>query len=331
MSGSLTERDPAPSSHLLIISGPTGAGKSELAVRLAQRVEGEIINADSIQLYRGFDVGSAKPGQDLMEAVPNHLFDVLDPEVDCDAFAWSRMAGRVIDEIIRRNRIPIVVGGTNFYLRALTRGLPEIPGRDETVRSRLRRIMGRPGGARHLHHLLRLADPVSAGRIAPADRHRTERALEVALVSGRPISSFEAPTTATPPKRPSLQFALALERKVLRDRLDQRVDRMYQEGLVDEVRGLLSRHPPSVRAMGAIGYREALAVVQGELDPAEAIRETKRRTRAYSKRQMTWLRAERDVHWLDAARPVDELVQAIIAIASERGVLAAPRGTDHPT
>jgi tRNA dimethylallyltransferase len=331
MSGSLTERNPAPSSHLLIISGPTGVGKSAVAVRLAQRVEGEIINADSIQLYSGFNIGSAKPGPDLRGAAPHHLFDVLDAKVDCDAFAWSRMAEQVIEEIIRRNRIPIVVGGTNFYLRALTRGLPEIPERDEMIRSRLRRIMDRPGGARHLHRFLRRVDPLSAGRIEQADRHRTERALEVYLVSGRPISSFEAPTTATPPKRPYLQFALTLDREVLRERLDQRVERMYAEGLVEEVRGLLSQHHHSVRAMGAIGYREALAVARGEVALAEAIRETKRRTRAYSKRQMTWLRAERDVHWLDAARPVDELVQAIIAIASERGALAAPRGTDHPT
>jgi tRNA dimethylallyltransferase len=330
MSGSPTEHDSASAAHLLIISGPTGVGKSEVAVRLAQEVGGEIVNADSIQLYAGFDIGSAKPPPELREAAPHHLFDVLGADEDVDAFAWSRMAEEVIDEIVRRGHPPVVVGGTNFYLRALTRGLPVLPEKDEQVRTRMRRIIDRPGGLRHLHHLLRLVDPISGERIERTDRHRLERALEVYLISGRPISSFEAPSAATPPKHPYLQFALSLDRDVLRERLDQRVERMYREGLVDEVRRILTRYPPTARALGSIGYREALAVIEGDLDLAGAIDETKRRTRAYSKRQMTWLRAERDVHWLDAARPVDELVETIVAIASERGALV-PRGTDHRT
>lgn len=330
MSGSLTERDFAPTGHFLIISGPTGVGKSEVAVRLAQRVGGEVVNADSIQLYTGFDIGSAKPTRELREAVPHHLFDVLEADEAVDAFAWSRMAERVIDEIVGRGQPPVVVGGTNFYLRALTRGLPVLPEKDELVRTRLRRIIDRPGGLRHLHHLLRLVDPASGERIEATDRHRLERALEVYLICGRPISSFDAPSGTTPSKRPYLQFALSLDRGVLRERLDRRVERMYREGLVDEVRRILAQYPRAARPLESIGYREALAVIEGDLDLTAAIQETKRRTRSYSKRQMTWLRAERDVHWLDAARPVDELVQTIVAIASERGALA-PRGADHRT
>jgi tRNA dimethylallyltransferase len=330
MSGSLIEQDFSSTGHLLLISGPTGVGKSEVAVRLAQRVGGEIVNADSIQLYAGFDIGSAKPARELRESVPHHLFDVLGADDDVDAFAWSRMAEEAIDEIVVRGHTPVVVGGTNFYLRALTRGLPVLPEKDELLRSRIRRIIGRPRGGRHLHHLLSLVDPISGERIERTDRHRLERALEVYLISGRPLSSFEAPSAATPPKRPYLQFALSLDRDVLRERLDRRVETMYREGLVDEVRRILTRYPPTARALGSIGYREALAVIEGDLDLAGAIDETKRRTRAYSKRQMTWLRAERDVHWLDAARPVDELVRTIVAIAFERGALGAGR-MDHRT
>jgi tRNA dimethylallyltransferase len=280
----------------IVIAGPTGVGKSELAVRMAEAGGGEIVNYDSVQIYRGFDVGSAKPSAAARARVPHHLYDIVDADEEFNAADFARLARAACADIAARGRRPILAGGTFFYLRALLGGLPEMPGRDEAVRARLRRVAGRPRGQERLHRWLSKIDPQSGGRIAPADRHRVERALEVWLISGRPISSFERGAE----KIPNIKIALTLPRPQLREALDRRVDAMYAAGLVDETRRLLDAHSRDARPFGTIGYREAAAVVDGTMTVDAAIAETKRRTRAYAKRQMTWLRAERNVHWLDA-------------------------------
>jgi len=286
---------------VFVIAGPTGVGKSELALRLAEAARGEIVNFDSIQLYRGFDIGSAKPPADRRARVPHHLFDVLEASEQFNAAEYARAARPVIDAIIRRGNRPILVGGTFFYLRALLAGLPEMPARDEAIRARIRTIASRPFGQRRLHRWLSKVDPQSGRSIAPSDRHRVERALEVWLVSGRPISAWERPTAETTEEIPATKVALSLERQALIKRLDARVEQMYANGLIEETRELLERYPASARPFSAIGYREAVAVIAGEVTADAAIAETRRRTRAYAKRQTTWLRAERNVHWLDAA------------------------------
>lgn len=279
--------------NLIIVAGPTGTGKSELAARLAEAVGGEIVNYDSVQIYRGFDIGSAKPAPELR----HHLFDIVDADEEFNAAGYARLARQACDDIHARGKRAILAGGTFFYLRALLSGLPEMPGRSEEVRTRLRAIAGRPRGAERLHRWLSKIDPRSGRKIAPGDRHRIERALEVWLTSGRPISSWDR----TGEELPATKLALTLDRPLLAEVLDRRVEEMYAAGLVEETRALLERYPASARPFGTIGYREAAAVVRGELAPAAAIAETKRRTRAYAKRQMTWLRSERNVHWLDAA------------------------------
>ncbi|HEY8131508.1 MAG TPA: tRNA (adenosine(37)-N6)-dimethylallyltransferase MiaA [Thermoanaerobaculia bacterium] len=288
---------------ILVVAGPTGVGKSDLALRLSEAASGEIVNFDSIQLYRGFDIGSAKPAAEVRARVPHHLFDVLEASEEFNAAEYARVALPVIDEIKRRGKLPILVGGTFFYLRALLSGLPEMPARDESIRARIRKIASRPRGQQRLHRWLSRVDPQSGRSIAPADRHRVERALEVWLVSERPISAWERPTAETAEELPATKLGLSLERQALVKRLDARVDKMYRDGLIDETRRLLDRYPASARPFTAIGYREAAAVIGGEMTAEEAIVETRRRTRAYAKRQMTWLRAERNVHWLDAADP----------------------------
>ena len=281
---------------LIVIAGPTGVGKSDFALRLAVGIGGEIVNYDSVQVYRGFDIGSAKPSAAARGRVPHHLYDIIGADEELNAADFARLARATCDAIAARGRRPILAGGTFFYLRALLHGLPEMPGRDEAIRARIRSVAGRPRGPERLHRWLSKIDPQSGRRIAPADRHRVERALEVWLVSGRPISTFERGAEEIP----NIKIALTLPRPQLRASLDRRVEVMYASGLVDETRRLLTAHSKDARPFGAIGYREAAAVAGGTMTVDAAIAETKRRTRAYAKRQMTWLRAERNVHWLDA-------------------------------
>ena len=289
---------------LVVIAGPTGVGKSRLALRLAEALRGEIVNYDSVQIYRGFDIGSAKPSLEERARVPHHLFDVVDAEDEFNAADFARLARAACEEIEARGHRAVLAGGTFFYLRALLAGLPEMPGRDAALRARLKRIP-----PARLHRWLSKVDPQSGRKIAPADRHRVERALEVWITSGRPISSWEHAMEEIP----SIKIALSLERPALVAALDRRIEAMYANGLVEETRQLLARYPRGARPFGAIGYAEAVSVVMGERTLEEAVAETRRRTRAYAKRQMTWLRAERNVHWVDA-RNLDEATHAALRL-----------------
>lgn len=287
-----------PKSKIIVIAGPTGTGKSGLALRLARAIGGEIVNYDSVQVYRGFDIGSAKPSQAERAEVPHHLFDIIDATDEFNAADYGRLARQVCAEIHERGHRAILVGGTFFYLRALLAGLPEMPGRDETLRARIRAIADRPRGGTRLHRWLTTIDPSSGKTIAPGDRHRVERALEVWIRTGRPISSWQR---AESEELPSIKIGLALDRARLASILDARVGAMMREGLVEETRALLLKFPRSAHPFGTIGYKEAAALLRGELSEEEAVAEIRRRTRAYAKRQRTWLRSERNVHWLDAS------------------------------
>ncbi|HKO55048.1 MAG TPA: tRNA (adenosine(37)-N6)-dimethylallyltransferase MiaA [Thermoanaerobaculia bacterium] len=300
--------------RLIVVAGTTGTGKSELAVRLAETIGGEIVNYDSVQIYRGFDIGSAKPSAETRSRVPHHLFDLIEADVEFNAADYAKAARETCADIERRGRTPILVGGTFFYLRALLSGLPEMPGRDAAIRARLARIADRPRGPGRLHAWLSKIDAQSGRKIAPADRHRVERALEVWLASGRPISSWERPKADSNAETPALKMALTLERPRLVEMLDRRVEAMYAAGLVEETRALLARYPSSSRPFTSIGYAEAAAVISGSLTIEAAMAETRRRTRAYAKRQMTWLRSERNVQWLDASDR-DKAFEAALRLA----------------
>lgn len=299
---------------LIAVAGPTGSGKTRLAIALASQFAGEIVNFDSVQVYRGFDIGSAKPTAEERARVPHHLFDIIDGNEELNASDYAAHAARVTREIRERGHVPIFVGGTGFYLRAFLAGLPEMPGRNEELRARLRPILSSPRGRARLHRMLARLDPQSAARIAPADRHRVERALEVVLTTGRPISSWSAPSAATPSKIDCLIIALAMPRPRLLEILDRRATAMFEAGLVDETRNLLAQYPVASRPFTAIGYREAAQVVSGSISEREAIDETRRRTRAYAKRQMTWLRSEQNVHWVDATAALDDQLRAVRAL-----------------
>lgn len=300
-----------PPSIATVIAGPTGSGKTAVAVELARRIEGEIVNFDSVQMYRGFDIGSAKPSADDRRNVVHHLLDLLEATDEYSAADFQRDADAAVADIRNREKAAILTGGTFFYLRAFLAGLPEMPPRDENLRRRLDAIHVRPGGAERLRRLLARIDPISSSRINSGDWHRIQRALEVYLLSRRPISTWDAPRASSDRRVEARVFALGVSRAALVARLDRRTELMYAGGLIEETARLLSRYPSTARPFEAIGYREAKRHLAGDLTLQEAISETQRRTRAYAKRQMTWLRSERDLQWIDAEADVATIVSKI--------------------
>jgi tRNA dimethylallyltransferase len=285
---------------LIAIVGPTASGKSALGLRLAQAAGGEIVSCDSLQVYRGLDIGSAKPTREERAAVPHHLIDVAEPDERFSAAEYARRARVAVAEIAGRGRRPMVVGGSGLYLRALLSGLFEGPSRDEALRARLERIAARFGDAR-LHRLLRGVDPEAAARIEPRDRVRVIRALEVFRATGRSLSQHHrtAPDALT-------GFEVRLvglnpPREALRAAVERRTDAMLAAGLLEETRALLARYPGGVPPLNAIGYRQAVAVLRGEREVAAARRDMVKETMRYAKRQMTWFRHQARVEWCATA------------------------------
>jgi tRNA dimethylallyltransferase len=272
---------------LLAIVGPTASGKSELALRVARTFSGEIVNCDALQLYRGFDIGTAKTPPGARRGVPHHLLDVLDPQTSFSAGDYARAAREIIAEIAARGNLPIVTGGTGFYLRALLDGLPSLPGRDESLRGRLsRREKRRPGT---LHRLLRRLEPSAASRIHLRDVQKTMRALEIRLLTQ---TALPPPSTASPLEgfRP-LFIGLEPQRSQLLDAIAARTKQMFAAGLVDEIRGLLeSGLSGEEKPFESLGYKQALAYLRGEISQQQAVESTAIETRQYAKRQLTWFR-----------------------------------------
>lgn len=298
--------------RLVVIQGPTASGKSELAVRLAERFDGEIVNADSMQVYRRMDVGTAKPSPDLLARVPHHLLDICDPDADFSAADFLRHASRAIEEIHRRGKRVFLVGGTGLYIKTLIRGLVDFPGGNDAIREELE-ALGRTEGVAELHRRLAEVDPAAAARLHPNDRLRVVRALEVFLMTGRPLSAYHEEHRFAEERYDTLKLGIAVERELLYRRIEERVDRMVAEGLVEEVRGLLAAGwAPSLKAMGAIGYREVCAHLAGGLSIEEAVRLIKQNTRNYAKRQMTWFRKDPEIIWVEYPEKFDSICSNVM-------------------
>ncbi|GFO61821.1 tRNA dimethylallyltransferase [Geomonas silvestris] len=280
---------------LLVVAGPTGSGKSALALRLAESVGAEIVNADSMQIYRGLDIGTAKPSAEELARVPHHLVSFVSPEANFSASDFRREAAAVIEDIQRRGRKVIVVGGTGLYIRALLEGLVDSPEGDPVLR---RQFEGRSG--EELLQQLGEVDPETAARLHPNDRVRIVRALEVFAQTGRPISAFRSEHGFAERHYESMKIAIRVEREELYRRLNLRVDQMLRDGLVAEVAGLLTAgYSRELKALRSIGYKEIAAHLVGELALDEAVELIKRDTRRYAKRQMTWFSRENDIYWLE--------------------------------
>lgn len=285
---------------LLAIMGPTATGKSELGVRLAQALDGEVVNADALQVYRRLDIGTAKPTDAMRSAVPHHLVDVLDPDQVYSAGEFVRRARTVIEEIRGRGRTAILVGGSGLYIRSLIEGLSPMPEIDPEVRQRVRERCEAIGPQALLEEL-RPLDPVTAERLEPADRQRIQRALEVVLASGKPLSSWIAERPSGRQPLPAVRIGLTLERAILYDRISCRIQQMVERGWVAEVVELLRLgYEPEAPAFQAIGYRQIVRHVVGEWSLNAALEDTVRATRRYAKRQLTWFRRERDIRWFPA-------------------------------
>ena len=294
---------------VVAVVGPTASGKSALALALAAERHGEIVCCDSLQVYRGLDIGSAKATPEERAAVPHHLLDVVEPDQAFSAAEYSRLARGALADLAIRERLAVVAGGTGLYLRALLYGLFEGPSRNDELRARLERVAARFGDPR-LHRMLKGVDPEAAARIPPRDRVRVIRALEVYRSTRRPITLHHRAGSQALQGHDVFIVGLDPPRDALRAAVERRTAEMFARGLLGEARGLLDKgYGPELRPLRAIGYRQAVAVVRGEMDDAEARRAIVAETMKYAKRQMTWFRHQAAATWyaepapaLDAAR-----------------------------
>ncbi len=284
----------------IVLSGPTAVGKTRLSIRLAKALNGSVISADSMQVYRGMDIGSAKIRPEEMEGIPHYLIDVLEPEEEFNVVRFQQMAEAAMEEIYRAGRLPIVVGGTGFYIQALLKGVDftETEGNSE-LRRRLEKLAEEKGGE-YLHRLLAEKDPLSAEAIHPNNVRRVIRALEYYEETGSPISVHNAAWRDRESAYCCAWFVLNDDRERLYERIDRRVDEMMSQGLLEEVtklhgRGLTEEHG----SMKGLGYKELLCFLKGEISLDEAVRIIKRDTRHFAKRQITWFKREKDVIWLN--------------------------------
>ena len=292
---------------ILVICGPTASGKTALAVELALRHRGEVVSADSMQIYRRMDIGTAKPTREEMRGVPHHMLDVADPEEDFSVARYVDMAAKCVDDILARGRLPILAGGTGLYIDSLLSGRTFAPLQpDSPLRGQLEEQLRREGGAAMLSRLAQV-DPDSAARLHPNDEKRIVRALEVYQSTGKTITQHNLETQAIPPRYDALTLALAFERREdMWSRIDRRVDQMMDQGLVAEVQGLLdSGVPAKCTAMQAIGYKEMAAALLSGGDVRSAAEEIQLRSRQYAKRQLTWFKRNKAARWLLWGREPD--------------------------
>jgi tRNA dimethylallyltransferase len=291
----MTERSP-----VVAIVGPTGVGKTALALRLARTLDGEIVSADSRQIYRGMDIGTAKPAPEERARVPHHLIDIVDPDGDFTLAEFQERAYAAIDEIAARGRLPFLVGGTGQYVRAVVEGwrIPRVPP-DEALRAHLRAEADRHG-PEHLYERLIDLDPAAAAFVDPRNVRRVIRALEVSIRSGRPFSEQRG---KEPPPYDILRIGLTMEREALYERIDARIDRMIAEGLVQEVQGLLEQgYDWRLPAMSSLGYVQLKGYFEGTMSLAESVALIKKETRRFIRHQYNWFRLDDPgIHWFDAA------------------------------
>jgi tRNA dimethylallyltransferase len=307
---------------LLAVLGPTATGKSSLGLTLAERFGGEIINCDSTAVFRGFDIGTDKVPVNERRGIPHHLIDIADPTDDYTAARFARDAAAAVADIHARGRLPILVGGTGFYYRALTRGLFPGPGKNPVLRDRLDRIAVRRG-VEFLWRMVKRLDPASAARILPRDRKRLVRALEVYFETGKPLTEHFAETVSPlPPEVTVTALALRMPSAELAPRLARRVAAQFDAGIVGEVQALLARGiPRTARPFGGLVYRQVIELLDGVRDQAATRELIVRENRRYARRQLIWFRKEPNLMWFDGPGESPEVQARVLGWLAERGLL----------
>lgn len=307
---------------LIAILGPTATGKSALGIALAERFNGEIINCDSTAVYRGFDIGTDKVPFEQRRGIPHHLIDIADPTDEYTAAQFGRDAAAAVVDIHSRGRLPILVGGTGFYYRALTRGLFPGPGKDAALRARLERIAQRKG-VEKLHRMVSRVDPASGARIQARDLKRLVRALEVYFRTGKPLTAhFDETVSPLPPDVRVGAIALQMPAPWLADRLAARVDEQFDSGLMDEIHGLLAAGVPAdARPFGGLVYRQAMEYLKGVRDEASTRALIAQENRKYARRQLIWFRKEPNLVWFDGPGTNAEVQDSVIRELTARDLL----------
>ncbi|MCL5283147.1 MAG: tRNA (adenosine(37)-N6)-dimethylallyltransferase MiaA [Armatimonadetes bacterium] len=297
---------------LIAILGPTAVGKTAVGISLAERLEGEIISCDSVQVYRGLNIGSAKPTPDERYRVKFHLIDVVDPDESYDVASFKKSAERVIADIRVRGHVPILIGGTGLYAKALLDHYSLAAAPSPELRARIDRLAGADLPA--LYRRLQVMDPVAGARIHPNDRRRIVRALEVYEATGQPITHLQHQADKAGEKSDSVRFGLMMPREQLYRRIEERVERMMAAGLVAEVRSLLDRgYSNRCAGLKALGYRQVCDAIEGRLEWERLVPEIKKETRQFAKRQMTWFRADPRIIWIEASdKSADSIAGEII-------------------
>ena len=286
------------STRIAIVCGPTGSGKTTFAIDLVQHLDAEIVSADSMQIYRYMDIGTAKPTLKEQADARHHLIGVVDPDISFDAACYVQRADNVIQDIVKRGKIPLIVGGTGLYIKALTHGLFNISKVNPEIRHRLKGKLKAHGHA-YLHHYLEKVDPAAAARIHVRDTQRLIRALEVFESTGQPISLAQKAHSFDRQRYQTLKIGLKMDRKALYNKINLRVDTMLANGFLEEVKKLLEMgYPPEIKSMQALGYRHMAHYLRGRLSFDDAVRTLKRDHRRYAKRQMTWFGADQEINWL---------------------------------
>lgn len=305
---------------LVAVVGPTAAGKSALGIALARRFDGEIVNCDSTAVYRGIDIGTDKVAPADQQGIPHHLIDIVEPTAVYSAADFARDASRTVRDITARGRLPILVGGTGFYVRALTRGLFDGPPRDEALRGRLDRVAERRG-VESLHRWVSRVDPESGRRILGRDRKRLVRALEVYLKTGRPLTAHFAETRSPIADYDVVLLGVRIPAPLTAERVARRVDQQFARGVIDEVRALLSSGvPPGAHALSGLVYRQVLELLRGERDEAATRALIVRENLQYARRQLIWFRKEPSLVWLEGPGERPEALVAAEAIVRRHGV-----------
>jgi tRNA dimethylallyltransferase len=308
---------------LVAIVGPTASGKSTLAVWLAERLDGEVVACDSTHLYRGFDIGTAKPSVTERRGIPHHLIDVLDPSETATAGGYRQMALAILEDLRQRNRLPILTVGTGLYLRVLLEGLAEVPQRSEELRERLR-ASAEEHARDHLHNILKRLDSEAARKIAPADEQKLIRAIEVCLLARKPISEVHRTGRKRLEGWCPLKIGLMPRREKLYERIHVRTGSMLKQGWMREVQDLLdSRVSETAKPFDFIGYRELRAVLRNKLPLQQAREAIQQATRRYAKRQLTWFRKEAAVQWFSGFGDDPELQVNVLRFLQSRGVQAS--------